>query len=322
MKSIPVLLASVWAFQAQGVEVTPYIVNGTNISASTHPSFVSLFYDRIDYDGVYASSPYCGGTLLSDSYVLTAAHCIYESSRYQLFTSVVPQLENESDFPNSILQRVMVEEFYYPSSYNNTTLYDDIAILKLANPITAVNTYADLAVASDQPTYRQASETFYAVGHGNTENGVDSSEQLQRTELKWVDNVACSIYSSDTSDNLCMTGAATVIYDNATCQGDSGGPLYWNGKQVGITSFGPQTCGDPAVTPNSVFTEVAISKHSDWINSVLNGNETPKLTVSESDRTASIGGTASSDSSGDSGGTLGFLALSLLGFIGWRRKSA
>lgn len=319
MRSISILVASLWATSAFSVEVTPYVVNGEDISATTHPSFVSLFYDRINYDGLYGRGPYCGGTLLSANYILTAAHCIYGDTNYQRFTSVVPQLQNETDFPNSVLQRVMVNEFYYPSTYNDTTLYDDIAILKLASPITAVNTYVDLAETSERSTYRQNSQVFYAVGHGNTQSNVDSTDELQRTQLKWVDNASCAVYSSDTSENLCMDGAATVTYDNATCQGDSGGPLYWNGKQVGITSFGPGTCGDPAVTPNSVFTEVALSKHRAWIDSVLNGNEIPKVTVTDADRNAAIGITTSS---GGGGGSLGFLVLSLLGFIGYRRRLA
>lgn len=313
MRSIPILITALWAPNVLSAEVNPYIVNGTDISASAYPDFVSLFYDRIDYDGVYGSGPYCGGTLLSANYILTAAHCIYGDSNYQRFTSVVPQLQNETDFPNSVLQRVMVNEFYYPSTYNNTTLYDDIAILKLASPITAVNTYVDLAETSEYSTYRQNSEVFYAVGHGNTESNVDSTDELQRTQLKWVDNATCAVYSSDTSENLCMDGAATVIYDNATCQGDSGGPLYWNGKQVGITSFGPGTCGDPAVTPNSVFTEVALSKHRTWIDSVLNGNETPKVTVTDADRNAAL------NPSSGGGGSIGVLLLTMLGFLGWKR---
>ncbi|MFM2587245.1 S1 family peptidase [Vibrio sp. TBV020] len=321
MRSIPILLATLWAPNALSAEVTPYIVNGTDISASAYPDFVSLFYDRIDYDGVYGSGPYCGGTLLSSQYVLTAAHCIYGDNNYQLFTSVVPQLQNENDFPNSVQQRVMVSEYYYRSDYNDTTLANDIAILKLAQPITAVTSYADLAETADEPNYRLTSpvQDFYAVGRGNTETNVDSTDELQRTLLRYVTNADCAgIYQGvDTSENLCMNGAATVVYENATCQGDSGGPLYWNSKQVGITSFGPQVCGDTDlnVRANSIFTEV--SHHTTWINSVLNGSETPKVTVTDSQRNLAL----NPSSGGGGGGSIGLFLLSALGFLGWKRAS-
>lgn len=316
------------------VEVTPYIVNGDDISATKYPSFVSLFYDRKDYDGRYGVGPYCGATLLADQYVLTAAHCIYGDQDAQLFTSAVPQLQNESDFPYSVLQRVMVEEYYYPDTYNDTTLQDDIAILKLSSPVTAVASYATFVDLANIGDYRKTTEAFYAVGHGNTRSNVDDSDTLQDTQLSFVPNNKCdgTYRNTDTSDNLCMTGAATLVYDNATCQGDSGGPLYWQGRQVGITSFGPTTCGDPGVEPNSVFTEV--SRHENWIQSVLAGTELPKVVVNDQQRaeflasggaaTLSITSTdddsSSQSSSGGGGGSLGALSMLVLALLGFRRK--
>lgn len=314
------------------VEVTPYIVNGTNITISSEfPSFVSLFYDRIDYDRIYGNGPFCGATLLSNQFILTAAHCVYGDRDSQLFMSAVPQLQNEADFPYSITERVMVQEYYYPDSYDDTTLRDDIAILKLATPFSGTYSPAVLAVNTDEASYRvtSPSEVFYAVGHGNTQSNRDNSQEVQKTQLSYVTNADCNIYNTDTSENLCMTGANTEVYDNATCQGDSGGPLYWDGRQVGITSFGPTTCGDPNVTPTSVFTEV--SRYETWIQSVMSGNETPKVVVTDSDRNAHldkvsptvVSGNASAEGSKSSGGggSLGILMLSLLGILSFMRHS-
>lgn len=319
MRKISVVLSCLCAFGANGTGVTPQIINGSEISATTHPSFVSLFYDSIDYDGYYGSRPFCGATLIHSQYVLTAAHCIYGSMQKHLFTSVVPQLQDETDFPHSVLQRVMVNEMFYPDTYRDDTLSSDIAILKLAEPITAVTSYASLASPSDEVHYRNAPEVFYAVGHGNSTPYIDLTTKLQRTQLEYVPNVSCNVYNVDTSSNLCMKGAARVVYDNATCQGDSGGPLYWESGsgyvQVGITSFGPETCGNPTVSANSIFTEV--SDYDTWINAVLSGTELPKIVVTDQERNAYLN--PNSEDSG--GGSLGFGLLVLLGLFSFRRTS-
>ncbi|MGY5537397.1 trypsin-like serine protease [Vibrio brasiliensis] len=325
MRKLAVLLSSLYVTSAYtSVAITPYVVNGNDISATKYPSFTSLMYDRIDYDRIYGTSPYCGATLLTQYYVLTAAHCIYGNTNTQLFTSVVPQLQNESDFPNAITQRVMVSEYYYPDNYNNDTLANDIAILKLSQPITAVFDYADLASSTDATNYRgiNSGDPFFAVGHGNTQSGYDDSEALQETLLRYVSNSNCDLYNVDTSANLCMDGASSQNgRDNATCQGDSGGPLFWNNKQVGITSFGPTTCGDMSVIANSIFTEV--SDHRAWISSVLNGSETPKVTVNDAQRISYLNSINANSSGGDSGGANSWLGLLILSGIAlWRRKSS
>lgn len=325
IRKLAILLSSLYVTSAYtSVEITPYVVNGNDISATKYPSFTSLMYDRIDYDRIYGTSPYCGATLLTQYYVLTAAHCIYGDTNTQLFTSVVPQLQNESDFPNAITQRVMVSEYYYPDNYNNDTLANDIAILKLSQPITAVFDYADLASSTDATNYRGISsgDPFFAVGHGNTQSGYDDSEALQETQLRYVSNSNCHLYNVDTSANLCMDGASRQNgRDNATCQGDSGGPLFWNNKQVGITSFGPTTCGDMSVRANSIFTEV--SDHRAWISSVLNGSETPKVTVNDAQRISYLNSINANSSGGDSGGANSWLGLLILSGIAlWRRKSS
>ncbi|MDC5841957.1 S1 family peptidase [Vibrio europaeus] len=316
MRKMLVVLSCLWTVDIQSTEIKPYIVNGHDVDVSARPSFANLFYDRINYDGRYGSGPYCGATLLNSQYVLTAAHCVYGSLSNQLFTSVVPQLQNESDFPYSVLERVMVNEYFYPTSYNNDTLANDIAILKLASPITivAASDYADLPEVNDDTTYRNAGQDFFAVGHGNTQTGIDAKDHLQQTQLRFVSNYDCDIFTVDTSANLCMKGASSAKYlDNATCQGDSGGPLYWNGEQVGITSFGPTTCGNPHLNANSIFTEVL--DHKVWIDSVLAGNETPKVTVTDAQRNAYL----NPNSGGSGGGSLGISLFTLISLAGWRR---
>ncbi|ASU24299.1 serine protease [Vibrio qinghaiensis] len=318
MNNWVVLLSSVAVSgNAFAVDAQPQIVNGIYANVTDFPSMVSLFTDTTGYEGYTTYGLFCGGSLINNQYVLTAAHCIYGSTAKQLLTSVVPQLQVETDFPHNILEKARVAEIYYPSTYNDTSLFDDIAILKLETPLTTVSS-ANYLNFPESNSYRDVSNSFIAVGHGNTASNVDNSTSLLKTTLTYVPNEDCNAYKSSTVNNLCMKGtpiSSTTGLANATCQGDSGGPLFWsNGSiyiQVGITSFGPTTCGDPSFDPTSIFTEVV--KYRTWIDSVVAGTESPKIVVTESDRRAYL------YPASDSGGSFGWWSL-LLMFIPFIRR--
>lgn len=331
---------------AATTDVTTYIVNGTTTSISTYKSFVSLFYDRIEYDGVYGVGSYCGGTMLDATHVLTAAHCIFDGSGnldedYMLFT-VVGQTDDESAFPLGNIETVRASEFYYHPDYedSSTNLWpNDIAIIKLAS---SLNVAGYETVTSSQ-AYRLGSDgsddddndyLFQAVGHGNTSTGEDSTDDLLYTNMTYVSNATCqSDLPSLTSKQVCFKGSATnssTGLDNGTCQGDSGGPIYWNYggslTQIGLVSFGPTTCGvgTSAADVDAVFTN--ISSYSSWINSVIAGSVTPDYTATDAKRTAYLNGestvTTTSSSSSSSGGSpspWGLIVLVLLAAIRWAK---
>ena len=304
--------------------VAPYIVNGSNASVSDFPSMASLFIDRIDYDGVYSTGAYCGATILDPTHILTAAHCIYGNEEGQLFTTVVPQLEDTSEFPNGNIQKSRVVEVYYRSDYSDglSDLWrNDVAVLKLESALN-IDSVNDVVKRPSNDSYRSAVNDFVAVGHGDTRSGFDSTTILQKAPLNYVDNSTCAsafIDGSALTDNqLCFIGdysMLTRLY-GGTCQGDSGGPVYWKDgadyRQVGITSFGPETCGGGSITSGvkvtSVFTELL--DYEAWIDSVVAGNETPKFVSTNAKRAAYINSLTPSGSGGSvSYGLLGMLIL-------------
>ncbi|MBY6196244.1 S1 family peptidase [Vibrio hangzhouensis] len=329
--------------ESQALDISPYIVNGSRAETSDYPSFVSLFLDAEEYGLNYMSTPYCGGTLLSDEYVLTAAHCIYGSDDAQLLTMVAPNLQYESDYPNAEKQRVVA--IYHPSDYSDDIyrlVPNDIAILQLANPLSIGS---PIQMPTDE-SYRSADSTFTAVGHGNTEYGYDAFDVLQKVNLTWVDNLVCAGDFTDgyylTDKQICFTGdysEATELLAG-TCQGDSGGPIYWdnngNQVQVGITSFGPVPCGDKERAVTSVFTEIA--DYSDWIQRVLNGQEDPtyistdelrknylkslgyRIEEEDTDEPKTDNGQPDGSDSGSGGGSLHWGLLILLGGLAWKRR--
>ncbi|UQV23509.1 S1 family peptidase [Vibrio sp. J383] len=309
--------------------VTPYIVNGSNASVTEFPSMASLFIDRIDYDGVYSTGPYCGATILDPTHILTAAHCIYGNEEGQLFTVVVPQIEDTSQFPNGNIQKARVSEVYYRSDYSNALsdlLRNDVAILKLESALN-IDSVNDVVKRPSDESYRFGVNDFVAVGHGDTRSGFDGTTLLQKADLNYVDNATCTSAFTDgsalTDNQICFNGdysAFTGLF-NGTCQGDSGGPVYWKDgadyRQVGITSFGPDTCGGSA-TVTSVFTE--IHDYEAWIDSVIAGTETAKFVSTDAKRTAYVNARTSTGS-GSSGGSVSFGLLGMLMLFAGLRKA-
>ncbi|NOH92511.1 trypsin-like serine protease [Vibrio sp. AIC-3] len=312
--------------------VTPYIVNGSDASVTEFPSMASLFIDRIDYDGVYSTGPYCGATILDPTHILTAAHCIYGNEEGQLFTVVVPQLQDTSQFPNGSIEKVRVSEVFYPSNYSNSLndlLRNDVAILKLESALN-IDSVNDIVKRPTSEGYRSSLETFTAVGHGDTRSGFDGTTLLQKANLNYVDNATCkTVFAAGnelTENQICFVGdVATSGLYGGTCQGDSGGPVYWKDgsvyRQVGITSFGPETCGGSSRV-TSVFTE--IYDYRDWITDVTGGvidsSETVQISATEAKRTAYVNARTSSGSGG-SGGSLSFGVLGALMLLGRFRRA-
>ncbi|NLS13294.1 trypsin-like serine protease [Vibrio sp. SM6] len=325
--------------------VSPRIVNGNVVSAQAYPSFASLFYDTLEYTGAFTQTPFCGAAILDPSHVVTAAHCIEGDISVQMYVTVVPQLENERDYPFGNVQRHRVSAIYYPDTFINSGTFlfpDDIAILKLDTPmnIDAVN---DVAMLSSDESYRRTNAVFNALGHGNTRSGSDTSSRLLATSLSYATNSVCAnVFLNGfrlTGKQICFDGdfSSFTQLKNSTCQGDSGGPVYWQtefGQQilVGLTSFGPNQCGDPDLPITSVFTE--LQDYRSWIANVLAGSEAAKVTITNAQRDEfyASGGTSVSNgdnsasiptaSGGSSGGGIGLGSAVLAALLFWRRRAA
>lgn len=362
MKKISLLVGLVLASQVNANEISPYIVNGTQVSDSdlfdTYPTFASLYY----HDGSQFGN-YCGATLIDSLHVLTAAHCIYEYYSDMLHTWIVPRMSDQTAYASGAYMSARVEKVFWPSSYspnldpnNGLLLPDDIAILKLDTALNVSDYRSNINSTVDNVyALNRGSDTFKVIGRGYTNHVVDNlGNTLSRTSTDVV--LQTSLTSSNacsplTSSQLCFDGNLSGSYKNSTCNGDSGGPVYWwdgsGYKQIGITSYGPGTCGDPSVNYTSVFTEVY--DYTAWINSVLNGSEQPKYYIEKLSTqrqlreqstgnivavsdvhlndtfmpsiNSSSGSTSTTPATdGGGGGSFGLAFLSLLGFAGWVRR--
>ena len=158
--------------------------------------------------------PWCGGTLISSTHVLTAAHCT------QTDASSIRVLLGEHNIADSDFNRVDVAEIINHPNYNPQTTDNDYAILRLANPVTFTNEVSPACLPAD------LSNTFAGVlatvtGWGTLSSGGNRPTAMQEVDVTVTTNTECNnAYGSITANMVCAADSG-----KDSCQGDSGGPL-------------------------------------------------------------------------------------------------
>lgn len=217
---------------------------------------------------------FCGGTLISNRFVMTAAHCIRKVEFVRLGDLAIDQDEDDS-MPKQIL---VSEKILHPD-YKMNSKYNDIALLKLKTEV-LLNPY--IRPACLPTSNNQDVKHFIATGYGKTGHLLKASQILLKVSLELFDHNECNqTYSSYIGRNfqngivdsqMCV-GSKTDQKD--TCPGDSGGPLQIYHKSqycmftvLGITSFG-MICG----VKNSPGVYTKVYPYVKWIEDVVWNNE-------------------------------------------------
>ncbi|MFG3154838.1 S1 family peptidase [Streptomyces sp. NPDC048219] len=198
------------------------IVGGTTTTTSAYP-FVMQITDA-------SQNQFCGGTLVSPTKVVTAAHCMAgETTRSVRVVGGRTYLNGT----NGTVGRV--SRIWVHPGYSDAADGDDVAVLTLSAPMPY--TAAKYVSSSDASVYA-AGTTARVLGWGTTRENGSSSNQLRTATVPVVSDSSCrTSYGSDfvASDMVCA-GYTSGGVD--TCQGDSGGPLLIGGVLAGITSWG------------------------------------------------------------------------------------
>ncbi|XP_029593925.1 trypsin-2-like [Salmo trutta] len=221
------------------------IVGGYECKAYSQPHQVSL------NSGYHC----CGGSLVNENWVVSAAHCYQSRVEVRLGEHNIQVTEGSEQFISS--SRVIRHPNY--SSYN---IDNDIMLIKLSKPAT-LNTYVQPVAL---PTSCAPAGTMCTVsGWGNTMSSTADSNKLQCLNIPILSYSDCNNSYPGMITNA-MFCAGYLEGGKDSCQGDSSGPVVCNGELLGCCVLG-YGCAEPNVSLLLLFLQVCI--FNDWLTSTM-----------------------------------------------------
>jgi len=199
----------------------------------------------------YQGGQICGGSIVSDRLVVTAAHCISPNKKYYV---AVGQHDKKSNSEASKKVVMVAEAITHPNWNDRRITKYDIAVLKLSEPITFNDAVQPICLPKAGASYADNAH-FLVSGWGTLSEGGRGSNKLMQLVAPHIKMSTCQRYLGGNvhKDVIC---AGYLNGGKDSCQGDSGGPLAamvdrkWTLAGVVSWGYGCARKGNPGVYTN------------------------------------------------------------------------
>ncbi|XP_018366640.1 PREDICTED: venom serine protease-like [Trachymyrmex cornetzi] len=236
------------------------IVGGEETDVNEFPCMVGFVNIRTDPNIIY-----CGGTIISERHILTAAHCVHNITINETVVDIGEHDTSTGHDTNATeiykLNKCMIHPYYDMKETDN-----DIAICETAKSIKYSAEVGPVCLPFKHKNDSFIDESVTALGWGLLEFLGEKPVTLQKVNLTAV---LCEKYSNS---KIC-----TFAPGKDTCQMDSGGPVLWqdsithNLVLIGIISKGIGCAsGEPGINTR-------VGTYIDWIESVTQGVQYCKI---------------------------------------------
>merc|ERR1712215_338256 len=235
--------------QTGNQESGDYIINGQPADINEYPWMV-LLLEKIIVDPI---EPLCGGSLISNQWILTAAHCTphgVKASDIQVVLGLYNLLSVRHELRQNIVEIINHPKFKWlkhkPPKNGLIKADYDFALLKMQEPVDFItNQHIRPIYLPTNPSNQYEGSQAIATGWGlinNCEVQNPSPDKLQEINLEVLSNKICQEYFNKvnnipiTSESICANVPGQV---GGLARGDSGGPLIVDAggyyELVGVT---------------------------------------------------------------------------------------
>uniref|UniRef100_A0A182QK40 Peptidase S1 domain-containing protein n=1 Tax=Anopheles farauti TaxID=69004 RepID=A0A182QK40_9DIPT len=231
------------------------IVGGQEAEIGRYPWMVALYYNNRFI---------CGGSLINDRYVLTAAHCVFGSdrSRFRVKFLMHDRTEPKEDSFERKVSYIMTNWFLNVLVF----ITNDVALLKLSEPVPLGETIIPVCLPPEGNTY--AGQEGIVTGWGKRGDGT-FPVRLQEVHVPILGNDDChnqtQYFRFQINDRMMCAGIPEGGKDS--CQGDSGGPLHvFDAHANRFVIAGVVSWGFGCAQPRFPGIYARVNRFISWIN--------------------------------------------------------